>query len=29
LEEEQVAILHLSKVYAATARTTITVRPLT
>jgi Holliday junction resolvase RusA-like endonuclease len=29
LEDEQVAVLHVSKVYAATARTTITVRPLT
>jgi Holliday junction resolvase RusA-like endonuclease len=29
LEDEQVAVLHVSKTYAATAKTTITVRPLT
>ncbi len=29
LEDEQVAVLHVSKVYGATAKTTITVRPLT
>jgi Holliday junction resolvase RusA-like endonuclease len=29
LEDEQVAVLHVSKIYAATARTTIAVRPLT
>jgi Holliday junction resolvase RusA-like endonuclease len=27
-EDEQVAVLHVSKVYGATAKTTITVRPL-
>jgi Holliday junction resolvase RusA-like endonuclease len=27
--DEQVAVLHVSKVYGATAKTTITVRPLT
>jgi Holliday junction resolvase RusA-like endonuclease len=29
LDDEQVAALHVSKVYGATAKTTITVRPLT
>jgi Holliday junction resolvase RusA-like endonuclease len=29
LDDEQVAVLHVSKVYGAAAKTTITVRPLT